>query len=377
MNKKMRELKEKMAQMAKNARTFAEEGDIDKAEKELSEIEKLQKQYEIEEKLFNAEKDEIKDELPTEEEINKSKKHDGFSIISKMLRKQSLTADEKQLVIDGQNGEKYLLPEDVNTSIRELRRNYVSAKDIVHVVPVSTLSGTVTYEAGNDGELTELNPDGTEVDASDDPKFTNKKWTIRFFAKLIPISRILQKHEKAGLLSYLNRWFIKKAINTENKLIFAELKKDKTAKPVKGWKALKRIINNDLDPSIKLTSFIVTNQTGFSILDEEEDENGRPILQPNPANPTEKVFQGLEVKVYSDKQLPNVSGKAPMFIGDTIEGCEFEELDSLEFAISEHFLFNKNQNCMRLIEGFGITQMDADAYIYATFEATPKPTPAA
>jgi HK97 family phage major capsid protein len=182
--------------------------------------------------------------------------------------------------------------------------------------------------------------------------------------------------EKAGLLGYINRWFLRSAVLTENEAIFAALKTGYNAgtpNAVAGWKALKKSINVDLDPSCKLQGIIVTNQSGFACLDEEEDANGRPILQVNPANPTEKLFQGLPVHVFPDAQLPNIDGTHfPVFYGDTKAGATFVEHQALEFATSEHFGFNKNMNYMRVIEGFDVMSTDTTAYIYGSFAASAK-----
>jgi HK97 family phage major capsid protein len=177
-------------------------------------------------------------------------------------------------------------------------------------------------------------------------------------------------------MSYLDNWFIRNAILTENAAIFADLKagyNGGTVKAIAGWKAFKKSITKDLDPSALYDGVIATNQSGFAALDEEEDANGRPILQPNPANPTQKLFQGLVVKVYPDAQLPNIDGTHfPVFYGDTKAGATFKENTNLEFNVSEHFLFNKNQNCLRAIEGYDVMSTDTSAYIYGSFTATVK-----
>jgi HK97 family phage major capsid protein len=127
----------------------------------------------------------------------------------------------------------------------------------------------------------------------------------------------------------------------------------------------------DLDPSCLIDGVIATNQSGFAALDAEEDKDGRPVLQANPAHPTEKLFQGLRIKVYPDAQLPNIDATHfPMIYGATKAGATFVEHQNLEFAISEHFLFNKNQNCLRVVEGFDVMSTDTDAYIYASFAAS-------
>ena len=233
---------------------------------------------------------------------------------------------------------------------------------------------SVNYEKGTPAGLTAFD-DGSEIAEDTTPAFDKKSFAIGWHGKLIPVSRILIGAEKAGLMNYLDRWFVKNATITENAKIFDTLKNGYnggTPKAISGWKALKKSINADLDPSCLLDGVIITNQTGFAVLDEEEDNNGRPILQENPANPTQKLFQGLAVHVFPDAQLPNIDGTHfPVFYGSTKAGATFVEHKGIEFGVSEHFLFNKNQNCLRVVEGFDVMSTDTGAYIYGSFSATP------
>lgn len=374
MNKKMRSLLTKIEQKMEQAKSFNEDGpnkDIDKAEQLIDEIDELKKEFEVEKRLFEVEK--MKN-IPDDKTIGKTieNKTNGFSVIAKMLGKKTLTETEKNLIVGGDNGEDYLVPEDVKTEIRELRRNHISLKNLVNVIPVTTLSGSTNYESSEnkDGKLTKITTDGEEIVSTGTPKFIIKPWKVEEYGDFIPISRLLLGNEKAQLLSYINKWFVRKAINSENDEIIATLKAGKSVKALKGWKALKKSINKDLDPASLIGGVILTNQTGFTILDEEEDANGRPILQQNPADPTKKVFQGLQIHVVSDTILPNISEKAPIFYGNLKEGCDFMDREELKMDVSEHFLFNKNMNCLRIIELFDTVQTDDKAYMYGTLEAT-------
>ena len=372
MNKKIRDLQAQIQEKIKEATGLmeGENKDLDKAKALFDEADELQKELDLEERKVKAQKAAVP-EAPAA-----TKKANGFNIIAKMLGKKRLDDEEKAALVTGENaanGEEYLLPEDIQLEINELRKTYVSARDIVTVEKTGALSGSVNYEAGAPAGLASFN-DGDEISEETAPKFIRKPFTIGFFGKLIPISRILIGAEKAGLMGYINRWFIKNAIITENAAIFAKLKagyNKGTPKAVAGWRELKKSINVDLDPSCKIDGHIVTNQSGFAALDAEEDSEGRPVLQPNPAHPTEKLFQGLPIKVFPDAQLPNIDETHfPMFYGATKAGCTFIEYQGLTFDVSEHFLFNKNQNCLRVTEGFDVMGADTGAYIYGSFEAT-------
>lgn len=374
MNKRMRELQQQIIQKADEAHGYTEgEGkDIAKAQTLLAEIKELQKELDV---LAEVEKVN-KGNVPTDPAPAAEKKANGFNLIAKMMHRKALTEMEKTALITGTNsvnGETYLVPEDVRAEINELRKTYISAKGLVTVETTDALAGSVTYEDGAPTGLVDFD-DGDAIAEETGVKFILKKFTIAWKGKLIPVSRILLGAAKASLMNYLNRWFVRNAIISENMKIFAVLAEGYgEAKALTGWKSLKKSINKDLDPSCKHDGVIVTNQSGWAYLDEEEDSNGRPILQPNPANTTEKLFQNLVVHVFPDAQLPNIDEThAPVFYGSTKAGVTFVEHQNLEFAISEHFLFNKNQNCLRVIEGFDVMEGDTSAYIYGSLDISAK-----
>lgn len=375
MNKKMRELQAKMLEKTAAAKALmeGETKDLEKAAALMDEVDALQKEFDLEARLDKANKSEV----PTDDPEPTEKKADGFQVITKMINRKRLSDTEKALISgDGAaDGENLLIPEDVKVEINELKKTYISAKGLVTVETTDSLAGSVNYEDGAPAGLVEFE-DGAEITEETNPKFKAIRFAIKHFGKLIPISRILVGAEKAGLMGYINRWFIRNAVITENAAIFGALKDGYNAgtpKAVNGWKAFKKSLTVDLDPSCLLNAVIVTNQSGFAALDEEEDNDGRPVLQPNPAHPTEKLFQGIPVKVFPDAQLPNISGTAfPMIYGDLKAGATFVEFNALTFDTSEHYLFGKNQNCLRVIEGFDVMSTDTSAYIYGSYSVSTK-----
>lgn len=373
MTKRMREIQAKIHEKTEAAKGFMVEGegrDLVKAEALLNEIDELQKEYDLEARM------EERNKAGVPENAAPTGKVDGFLVMAKMLKKKALDEREKTALISGDNatqGENYLVPEDVKAEINELRKTYISAKNLVTVVPTDALAGSVNYEAGEPAGLIDFE-DGEAISEEDKPKFEQRAFKIGWKGKLIPISRILLGAAKAAIMNYLDRWFVRCAILSENEKIFNVLKagyNNGTPKALAGWKAFKKSINKDLDPSCLVDGVIVTNQSGFAALDEEEDKDGRPVLQANPAHPTEKLFQGLRIHVFPDAQLPNISDtEFPMIYGSLKAGATFVEHANLEFTVSEHYLFNKNQNCLRVIEGFDVMSTDKTAYVYGKFSAT-------
>lgn len=365
MNKKMRELLAKIKEKNQQARKLQDEGNFNEAKKLIGEIKDLQTAYDNEKMLFEVEKAQVPDE-PT----NKTKA-DGFKAMAKIALRKKLTEAENALVTgtSGTDGENFLVPEDVDTTIRELRKTYMSAKDLVTVVPTSSLTGSFVFEKGVPTGLADFE-DGSAITEETNPTFEQKKFQITHKGKIFPISNILLESEKAGLTSYLNNWFVKNSIISENTDIFDKLKDGKTVKAIKGLDELKSSINKDLDPSALIGAVIVTNQTGFDIMDSEKDAVGRPILKEDYANPTQKLFQGLPVVVFPDSQLPNVkTGQAPIFYGNLKAGCYFIDKKGYQFATSTEYKFNMNMTTMRVIESYDVIQADSTAYIYGTLTA--------
>lgn len=384
MTKRMREIQNSITTKSAEATKFlnSESKDLQKAEALLDEIDTLQKEFDLCERAEKAEKAGVPlngggARIPARDAGN------GFTAMLKIAKKQvnALTDTEKALITgtDSESGETYLIPDDVKTEINEKRKSYISARDLVEVVSTESLSGSVNYEGGNPTGLTAFD-DGDAIAEETNPTFVKKQFAIALYGKLIPISNVLIGAERSGLMSYLDRWFVKNSIITENNKIFATLKagyNSGTPKSIAGWKALKKSITVDLDPSCLYDGLIATNQSGFAALDEEEDDEGRPVLQPNPANATQKLFQSLPIIVFPDAQLPNIdTTHFPLIYGETKAGATFVEHQALQFALADQYLFNKNQNCLRVIEGFDVMSTDTGAYIYGSFSATPAPTSA-
>lgn len=369
MNKKQREIYAQIENLSERANQYLSEGKTKEAEEIVNQIDDLERQYVVAEKLAQNRTAQVTDEVI--DQAIAEKKANGFAVIAKMLKGKKLDDVEAAIVIESDNAENpngtnYLIPEDVNTEIRELKRTRKSAKELVNVIPVTTLSGSTNFEEDDNGLLDDFE-DGAVIGESNNPKFKNKSWKIKFKGKLIYISNIVLGNEKAQLMSYIDKWFLRKATRTENTDIFAALKKGKTAKAVKGLDALKKEINL-LDPSLK--QVIVTNSSGFAAMDEEKDLAGKGMLSVDPTNASRKMFQSLPIEVFADNELPNIAeGKYPIFFGSTKDGCDFMDRESLDFAVSEHFAFNKNQTTLRVIEGYDVVETDKNAYEYISYEA--------
>ena len=383
MTKKMRELQDQQVKLMADLDEVmgGEKPDTEKAAELLDQLDKLEKELATLERYENRKKAAV----PAEDKAAPANVN-GFAIMAKMLRGQRLTEEElaavaldeksaQQLVsgTNAANGENYLCPDDVDLAIRELRKTYVQARDYITVEPTSALTGKINFGSDPNTGLVAFD-DGDALDDNYAPTFTQKTFTIKFYGAFIPVSQILEGAERANLISYLNRWFVKRAIISENTKIFTVLKagyNSGTPKAITGIAGLKSAINKDLDPSCLIGGVIITNQDGYDCLDSEVDGEGRPVLQPDITNPSVKRLKGLPVIAFPTALLANVSsGHFPVIFGDLKAAAIMKLYKNMLIATSGHAAFTKAQNIIRVMEGFDVIAADTSAYIYGSMTAT-------
>ena len=139
-----------------------------------------------------------------------------------------------------------------------------------------------------------------------------------------------------------------------------------TAKTGSDYKALKTALNKDLDPAIAADAVIITNQSGFDWLDQQEDGNGHPLLQPMLADPTRKEFSGHEVVVMSDAEMTQSGTSYVFYVGNISEAVAFFDREGVVMAISSEAGFTKNATLMRVVERFDVKAVDTGAAVKLT-----------
>lgn len=212
----------------------------------------------------------------------------------------------------------FLVPEDLNFQIMEAMRSFDSLADLVTVENVSTSTGWRIMDAAPEKGFTKQEEELAELAQDDQPIFGRVPFTVDTYGLIIPVSNQLFQDEISNLYAYLGRWFGKKLVLTQNQLVTGQLGKLEATDLTAGSlvKGLKSALNKGLDPAISRSAVIVTNQDGFDALDQEEDGNKRPLLQPDVADGTQYKALGRRIHVVSNSMLPSEGGKAPLYIGN-------------------------------------------------------------
>ncbi len=401
MNKKLRELRAQKAQLAIDAQTAIDAGDMKKAKelrdqiKEINDsietIEALEaennrnaKPLDVDDVKNNKEKDEaIGQEVDKIRGTNEYANAWADAIRNGATRRDIFTKEEyaplKAALTEGGGDPAgsdggFLNPIDFDNMVIELQRELIDLGPIVNVETVNTNSGwRVVENAKAATGFTKFDPDSSEdVPASEQPKFNKVSYALEDYGGILPISNDLLADTAYNLMQYLAKWYAQKSVLTWNGLIITALKllTPTAFNKTKGISSLKTVLNKSLDPAHSKSAKILTNQSGFDYLDQLDDLNGRPLLQPDPTNATQYRALSRDVVMMSDGHLTNLTGTVqyPVFVGDFKSMFTLFKRGATEIASTNigGTAFTKNQTQVRAIVRLDLETVDSAAIKYLT-----------
>ncbi len=280
---------------------------------------------------------------------------------------------------EGEDGG-FLVPDDVDNTIHEQLREFGSMRELVTVETTRTIKGSRVGDNAPTKGLVALDAEGDEIDDSDDqPSFVKIPYSLGKYALIIDVSRDLLKDNVANLAAYISRWFARKQVITENKLIIAKLNlltpsNITPADDVDAIRKVRSLLNLSLDPAISARATIITNQSGLDYLDSIVDGNGRPLLTQDPVSGVPMILKTRPVKVYSDAQMPNrvvsTTGVTkgtyfPLYVGDGKLYATLFEREGLELASTDvgGTAFARDMTSFRGITRLGASVFDSAAMV--------------
>lgn len=270
----MREIKAQIELLNDEANKLFESKDIKGAESKIAEIDDLEREYKVAERLFNNEKEELGDEV-----VNKAKATDKVKNFANSIRKIRNSMSEGTGTEGG-----YTVPEDVSTDIEHLRETKFSLQDLVSVETVSTNSGKRTYKKRSSQTGFSKVGEGTTIGVKNTPQYDRISYSIGKYAGILPVTNELFEDSDANIYNELITWIADESRVTRNKLIIDAInKKPKIA--LNGLDDIKKALNVTLGQAFKETSKVVTNDDGLQYFDTLKDNDGNYLLKANPNEP--------------------------------------------------------------------------------------------
>ena len=265
------------------------------------------------------------------------------------------------------------IPQDIQTAIHTLVRQYDSLEQYVNVESVSTLSGSRVYEKWSDvTPLANLDADDVTIGDNDDPKLAIVKYLIKRYAGISTVTNTLLKDTAENILAWLSSWIAKKVVVTRNKAIISVMNAVPKKPTVAKFDDVKDIVSTAVDPAVATTSFFLTNVSGLAVLNKVKDAMGNYLLQPVPTEPDVKQVDGKRIVVIADRWLPDItSGTHPLYFGDLAQAVTLfdrEQMSLLSTNIGAG-AFEKDLTKIRVIDRFDVQATDTEAFVAGSFTA--------
>ena len=325
-NEKLRKLLNEINEKKTMVQNLVEQGKLEEAKAAKEELVNLQKKFDLLKDVMDPEGDGIVAEpvntVPAAEHKNSVKEFADAA--RKGFRNATMTEGTAT------NGG-YTVPEDIQTRVNEYRSAKASLIDLVDIQNVTTNKGQRTFKKrAQQTGFTKVG-EGGKISAGSTPEFERKAYEIEKYAGYFPVTNELLADSDENITETIIAWIGDESRVTRNKLIIEQIE-TKDVTEIKSADDIKTALNVTLGQAFKPTSKIITNDDGLNWLDTLKDNEGRYLLQPDPANPMQYRFCAgatiIPICVIPNADYPSdtkTAGnrKIPMTIGDLYEGITF------------------------------------------------------
>jgi HK97 family phage major capsid protein len=372
------------------AKQFVMENKIEEATAAKAELIALQNKFDLAKDLFDEEEKQqqttAQNKAAKPEEQKKKYLNSFVNLFKSTVLKTSVNAEDIEIYnlmteadpTTGVSDGGLTVPQDIRTQIKELRRAGDALEPLINVEPVSTLSGSRVIEVNSDEVPFDNVDEAAQFPDVATPQFKNLVYKVLKKGGILKVTRELLQDTAENILGYLRKWISKKSRVTRNFMILAQLDTSfggAKTKAIDNFDDFKDVFNVQLDPSIAISSIVLTNQDGFNWLDKQKTTDGDYILQKDPTQATKKLLFGeYPVTKVSNKVLKStVVGPAeaptgykyPFYMGDLKEAITLFDRESLsiEFSTEAGDLWGKDLTGVKVRERLDIKTVDEEAVV--------------
>lgn len=281
--------------------------------------------------------------------------------------KNMVSSDET----DGAGHAGLTIPQDIQTTIHTLVRQYDSLQEYVNVEHVSTSKGSRVYEKWSDiTALAEIDDEDGSIGANTDPQLTTIKYLIKRYAGITTVTNSLLKDTAENIIAWLSGWIAKKVVVTRNTKIIAAIEKLPTKPTLAKWDDIIDL-ESKVDPAIKPTSMFLTNTSGFTALKKVKNAMGDYLMERDVKSPTGYSIDGFPVKEVADRWLPNKTTARPLYFGDLKQAVTLFDRENMSLLATNigAGAFETDTTKIRVIDRFDVQTVDGEAFVPASFTA--------
>ncbi|MBT9670689.1 phage major capsid protein [Secundilactobacillus kimchicus] len=305
-------------------------------------------------------------ETPDEHHVFANGVRDLMSGKIKVLNLVSSSSDNKTT-----SGAGLTIPEDIETRINKLIRQFDVLQPLVNVESVSTVSGSRVIEQFSlMTPLASIEDEDADIADNDEPKLATVNYTIKRYAGINKITDSLLKDSDENIITWLTTWIARKVVVTRNQAIITVLNAAPKKATITKVDDIKDLDTGTLDPAINRLGYFLTNNSGFNTLKKIKDAMGRYLLQPDVAQAGAFTFDGKRIVVVSDNWLPDVSKDThPLYFGSFADAVTLFDRENMSLATTTEGgkAFEKDQTWIRVIDRFDVEMIDDGAMAVGSF----------
>ena len=296
MPKELLELLNKINAKKQEVKNLVQQGKLDEAEAAKEKLVELQREFDIMKDLYDNERPAVNSLHAAQQPnappasataqspaglIPAGEPADSTHEFAQAAR-QGFRTD---LMSEGTNADGgYTVPEDIQTQIQHYKEANAQLRSLVSVENVRTNKGARTYQKKTQVTGFQKVLESGAVQEITGPKFERVTYEIEDYAGYMPVTNDLLADSDANITSEITAWIGRNAVQTDNNEVLAIIQ-GKAETSLSDLKGIKKAINVTLGQAYRSAVRIVTNDDGLNYLDTLEDDNKRPLLNPNPTEP--------------------------------------------------------------------------------------------
>ena len=357
------ELREKIEGLTTEIRSLKDENKFDEAEAKLAEMRSLKKELKIQEALDEEEREQLerkKNEKRNEDkevEKRESSKDLEYRALVKAMMGKPLTEEERKSITDGNfnSNTGAIIPSQFINKVDLYRSGKKSLKSYCDVIPVTSDNGKMpaTYL---DEELADLEEDTDMVESMINMSEIEFKVSDKGMLKKVG-NNLLSDSPVNFIDGILAPSFATASVNRENKDIMAVVNTNSKVVTVEVDEKVEDVIAKTIsktDDNIAAGLVIVTNEEGYSYIDNLRDASGRKSDDVSYINGT-LHFKSKEVIKISNSRLPQLTElKTMVFYVVNLRTVKFFDRKQIEIAKSTEAGFKANKTYVRAVERYDV-----------------------
>ncbi|MHA5180679.1 phage major capsid protein [Oenococcus oeni] len=268
------------------------------------------------------------------------------------------------------------IPQDIETDIHTLMRQYASLEPLVNVENVSTQTGTRVIES-----FIDITPADKQTDQNTDavegtyPAAHQISYNVADYIDLFYAANSLLNDSSENVLAWLEQHIARKSVVTRNNAIISQLSDVPNKPTIASYDDIIDTIMS-LDTALLTGSSVLMNKSGFTKLRKVKDANGDYLLQRDVSQQGSWILDGAYPITYvEDRWLPSAGTAAapvfPFYFGNYKQLITIFDRQALSIDSSTQTeqAFKRNQTALRSIERFDTKTVDDDAVAAASFTA--------